>query len=252
MEYIYVCPKCKAIYGLDERSERPCPRCGADLLDSGYTTDVWSGLGRGEKEEIIKKLTGDWGDAGPVLKYPTDDGDGCLYFSSTKMSAVGGRYSTEVSVYSDRVTIRRKGATGGLPKEMILLFENIAAVISGSQSGRAWISFSVPGIYNATSNTVTAVKPGSITFTSKIPYNDPCSVVYGMGEKQQAEKDCSEINKIFMKYKTAARTKYSAPAPVIMQESALDSLKKLKELYSMGIITEEEYNEKREKLMASI
>ena len=36
---------------------------------------------------------------------------------------------------------------------------------------------------------------------------------------------------------------------VIMQESSLDKLKKLKELYDLGILSKTEYEEKRQKML---
>ncbi len=175
-----------------------------------------------------------------------------LYSCHTKLAVIGSKYSSTVYAYSDRVEIHREGKTA-LPKDMTLFFDDITVISGGNSSGRSWISFSVPGMFNAGRGVVTAAKPGQIVIAGPtIPYDDPCTVMYGLGEKREAEEDCRQINEIFMTYKAESRKRKEVGAPSIMQESALDQLKKLKELFDMGVITEAEYNEKREKRMKDI
>ncbi len=180
----------------------------------------------------------------------------CLHSFSTNTHLIGSKYLTEVFVYSDRIVITRTGKTV-LAKEMTISFDDITAITPGGPVwGNSWISFSVPGVQKVHQNTVMIGKPnrqGQVAFSGDArPFMDPCSVVYEKGQQEQALEDYRVINDIYMKYKTAMRDKHAGNVSAIMQESSLDQLKKLKELYDLGIINDAEYNEKREKLLQQI
>jgi len=59
-----------------------------------------------------------------------------------------------------------------------------------------------------------------------------------------------KLLEIFNNYKSSQKSKVSANNNP--PESALDQLKKLKDLYDAGIITEQEYEEKRVKLLEKV
>ncbi len=41
MEFIYICPKCKSTYGVNDKNGMICSNCGCDTKYSGYTDDQW-------------------------------------------------------------------------------------------------------------------------------------------------------------------------------------------------------------------
>lgn len=53
---------------------------------------------------------------------------------------------------------------------------------------------------------------------------------------------------IYNKYRNE-KSRVGSEKMVIMQESSLDKLKKLKELYDLGILSKTEYEEKRQKML---
>lgn len=172
---------------------------------------------------------------------------------STSLTIIGAHYESNVSVFSDKVLILRKGYTGKLPLESTIYFENTTAITFG-HSFRSWISFSVPGAYQAQSNVVTAIKPGQVVIggNNPIPYNDPFSVVFGSSNSDYAETHYQKIQKIYDEYKKAHHSSTSSVTNVVQQDGALDKIKKLRELYDLGILSTEEYEEKRLKLLNEI
>lgn len=175
-----------------------------------------------------------------------------LYEFKSKLTIIGRKYETHVQIYEDRAEIRREGVTGALPKEGTAFFSDMTGVSYGSRSGRTWISFIVPGTFQAQPAIIRTTNKGGISAATvnAIPYDDPFSVVSGMGARADFEQHAKRINEIYAEYKSS----HSAPAavPVVSQESAIDKLKKLKELNDLGIISDEEFAEKKQKLMAEI
>lgn len=180
----------------------------------------------------------------------------CLYLVDAGKSPTFPKWSTEISVYPDKVKISRRGKTV-LPREFEISFDDITAITTGGPVwSNSWITFSVPGVEKVHQNAVMLGKPnrsGQIAYTGDArPLMDPCSVVYEKGMQEKVAEDYKAINKIYSQYKAAVREKQMPGGSVVVQESALDQLKKLKELYDMGAINESEYTEKREKLLQGI
>jgi len=51
MEYIFICPKCSAVFGCADTSEKICS-CGANTVFTGYTSEQWYALPREAREKI--------------------------------------------------------------------------------------------------------------------------------------------------------------------------------------------------------
>lgn len=172
----------------------------------------------------------------------------------TKMWTVTANYESHVCVYDDKVIITRTGRTGGLPAESTVHFRDATSVSWGKAAGRAWITFTVPGMATSGHQVVTAVAPGTIVFDGpNIPYQDPFSIVFGMKQENDASWYYGKIKAVFDQYKANTNTQ----KPIVQtiearQDSVMDKLMKLKELKDVGILSDEEYEEKRKKLLSEI
>ena len=81
------------------------------------------------------------------------------------------------------------------------------------------------------------------------PFDDEYSIIFRK-DNAQAEKYIRRIQEIYQEFKNNHTP--SAVNNVVQGESAIEKLKKLKEIYDLNIITEEEYEEKRNKLLQEI
>ena len=81
------------------------------------------------------------------------------------------------------------------------------------------------------------------------PFDDEYSMIFRK-DNAQAEKYIRRIQEIYQEFKNNHTP--SAVNNVVQGESAIEKLKKLKEIYDLNIITEEEYEEKRNKLLQEI
>ena len=176
------------------------------------------------------------------------------YKFSTKMRILTASYETIVSVYEDRVVIKRIGRTGGLPSDSTISFRDATAISWGNAVGRSWITFTIPGTVTRGAQYVTTVRPGQFAFSGPyIPYEDPFSIVFGLYEVENAEYYFRKIKKLFDTYKTNTATEQNTVSnTTIYQDGVMDKLRKLKELKDLDILNEEEYEEKRIKLLSEI
>lgn len=171
-----------------------------------------------------------------------------IHHFSTKITILQGSYSTNVKVYEDHVDLTREGRTG-LPKQLTIFYDNATSVFYGKYV-RPYICFTVPGGL-PNNQVVTAIRPGEAVFSTgaQLSYTDPFTIIGGMHEN--LEPHYKIIKNVFDEYK-----KNASNTPVvnqsIVQENALDKLKKLKELFDMGILSEAEYEEKKGKLLSEI
>jgi len=173
------------------------------------------------------------------------------YSFSTEMRTLMEAYKSKVSVSKNKVVVKREGRTS-LPAETTIYFKDATAVSWGATVGRSWISFTVPGATSLGRNAVVTSNKVAVGFSGPyVPYDDSFSVVFGMKQENEARKHFNVIKKMFDEYKDR-----SVDAPVTMtaiqQESAVDKLRKLKELKDLGILNDREYEEKRQKLLAEI
>lgn len=177
-----------------------------------------------------------------------------LFEFTTKLRGAYVHYTTSVKVYDEKVEINRVGKTGGLPKSSTIYFENVTSIIKGGTGGvvlkRDWITFTVPGSVQLNNDIVQVTKPGKV-YVESIPFKDPFSIVFGMDIKDdEFDNLYSQVLKYYNIYKN--NNKKNNVSQVIQQTDSLDKIKKLKELYDLDIISKEEYEEKKKKLMEEV
>lgn len=173
------------------------------------------------------------------------------YSFATEMRTLMEAYKSKVCVSKNKVVVKREGKTS-LPAETTIYFKDATAVSWGTAVGRSWISFTVPGATSLGRNAVITSNKVAVGFSGPhIPYDDSFSIVFGMRQENEARKHFNAIKKIFDEYKDRS---IDSPVSVttIQQDSAMDKLKKLKELKEMGILSDAEYEEKRQKLLTEI
>lgn len=174
------------------------------------------------------------------------------YSFATEMRTLMEAYKSVVRVSKNKVVVRREGKTS-LPAETTIYFRDATAVSWGNSVGRSWISFTVPGATSlGRSAVVTSSNKIAVGFSGpNIPYEDSFSIVFGMRQENEAKKHFHAIKKMFDEYKEG-----SINTPISMttvqQDSAVDKLKKLKELKDLGVLSDAEYEEKRRKLLSEI
>lgn len=181
--------------------------------------------------------------------------EGSVHTFDTSVKALGLEYDTSVYVFPDKIRIFRSGRLSGLPEENTIYFRDVTSVVSGDLNGIAWITFVIPGagsVIGGRQNAV-AVGGGAITLTQTvtIPYNDPGAIVFARNEEHVAKREYQVIKEYYDSFKSIEHPQVMT-VNAVQQDSAVDKLKKLKELKDMGILSDEEYEEKRRKLLAEI
>ena len=144
-----------------------------------------------------------------------------------------GRVSTTLLVYEDRVMIKRgmmgRMATGG-PSEKTLLYSNLTGVEykkPGLLSG--YLNFNGPGLQKSSGTVNSQKNENSIVFATK-----------GSEWKEIADYITSRIAIASQGGQT-----------IIQTQSAADELIKFKKLLDEGIISEEEFEEQKKKLLST-
>ena len=155
----------------------------------------------------------------------------------------------EVKVFADRVEIKRD-TKWKVAKQTTIYFDSVTAISHKMSKGllqsEQWITFAVPGVRQ---DMVVAVEPGTyVTNSQMAPFDDEYSIIFRK-DNAQAEKYIRRIQEIYQEFKNNHTP--SAVNNVVQGESAIEKLKKLKEIYDLNIITEE-YEEKRNKLLQEI
>ena len=161
-----------------------------------------------------------------------------------------GKMHAEVKVFADRVEIKRD-TKWKVAKQTTIYFDSVTAISHKMSKGllqsEQWITFAVPGVRQYM---VVAVEPGTyVTNSQMAPFDDEYSIIFRK-DNAQAEKYIRRIQEIYQEFKNNHTP--SAVNNVVQGESAIEKLKKLKEIYDLNIITEEEYEEKRNKLLQEI
>lgn len=176
------------------------------------------------------------------------------------------KYEWTLKLFENRVEIVRNGRirVGGPAKENTIYFDDVTSVVYGTLDIiggyiDSWIVFIVPGAQSTNGTMSTANITGNFSLSSMTTANvatDPQwenthAVIRRDKKGKETLKPSFEIiREQYNKYKQGQRK------TVVLQstnpESAYDKLKKLKELQEMGIISSEEYEEKRKILLADL
>lgn len=180
--------------------------------------------------------------------------DNLIFEFSATSGYLRGKTTANVKVYKDRIIIQRDTKWANIPKELTLSFTDILTITYDENKSNAWISFAVPSaLPNSQMKSVQpvyAMRPGEIVITPSIktaPFGEAYAIIFPKAQKDEAKtyyKQLLELNK-------KARDQGKA-TPAASQESTLDKLKKLKELLDMGVLSEDEYEEKRRELLQLI
>ena len=173
-------------------------------------------------------------------------------FSVETRWTIPAKYTSNVTVYEDRVEIARSGRLNALPEKVTVYFANVSSVVYTKDTDYILSYISFTGVSSSKSQSLNAVSIGNVTagIASANPWKDPYGIVFKLDMYQEGKEFYQKINAAFEKY----RQNNTRPVThnVITQESSVDKLKKLKDLKDLGIITEHEYEEKRLKLLAEI
>lgn len=173
---------------------------------------------------------------------------------STEVSGLLVKYTNWVYVFEDKVVVSRTGSfsINRLPGEITLFYKDISSMLFADEYGRARITITVPGMMASVTTASAVVGKGISIGGAEMDYfSDPCTIVFGMHQVEKAREEYNIIRKAYDRFKSTVKDAAGAVVAV-QQESAVDKLKKLKELKDMGIIDDFEYEEKRQKLLSEI
>lgn len=173
-------------------------------------------------------------------------------FSAETPWNIFAKYTSRVYLCHDRVKIRREGRVGDIPEEVTVYFDQIASITYTKDTNYMLSYIAFTGLSNAKAQSISGFNVGDMMFagSSLNPWSDPYGIVFKMGLYDKMKPYYKKMVEAFEKYKSS----HSTPSvqSVVMGESSMDKLKKLKELKELDIITEEEYQEKRAKILSEI
>ena len=73
MEYIYFCPKCKAVYGYAVDQPGTCSNCRINTVSTGYDSQDWYSMKKPERDAMIEKMaSGEPLDDPHILEHTTE------------------------------------------------------------------------------------------------------------------------------------------------------------------------------------
>lgn len=162
------------------------------------------------------------------------------------------KYTSHVTICHDKVKIERVGRVGDIPEEVTIRYDDVSS-ITYTKDTNAMVSYiAFVGLSNCNSQSITGVSIGKTVVggTSANPWSDPHGIVFKMDMYDEVKPYYKKMVEVFDEYKR----KHAMPSVqnVYANESAMDKLRKLKELRNLDIITDAEYKEKREKILAEI
>lgn len=179
----------------------------------------------------------------------------CLYVITGQSTKVpfGDKYKTTISAYADHIEIEKDGRTS-TSHHVNIPYDNLCNIRCYKQSGclGIWLTFDVLGNPGSGAQSIGIANIGklSVGTAESNPWLDSYSVNFDL-MLQQLEAHCSILMTIYNFYKEMQKKSVSSTV-FHHEDSPLDSLKKLKELLDLGIISEDEYSEKRTKLLEQI
>ena len=181
-----------------------------------------------------------------------------LFEFKASHKAMGG-IETDVAVYDDKIELKRKvsgviALNTKLPSETIAYYNELKGinyVKPNLASGNVgWIE--LVGVSRNQAVTQTVNVNGSLISNADIVngMKNPYNIVFN---KNKAEmEDCyKKIKEAFEKYSVQQKNNQGV-TNIILDETALDKIKKLKDLLDMGAISQEEFEKKKNELMKNI
>lgn len=181
-----------------------------------------------------------------------------LFNFKASHKAIGG-IETDVAVYDDKIELKRK-VTGvialntKLPAETIVYYDELRGVNyvkpSLTSGNVGWIE--LVGLSRSQTVTQTVNVNGSLISNADIVngMKNPYNIVFNR-DKVEMEEYYKKIRETFEKY-SAQNKRNGSVTNIIQDETALDKIKKLKDLLDMGAISQTEFEEKKNELMSNI
>ncbi len=181
-----------------------------------------------------------------------------LLFSFKAMHKALGGIETEVSVFDNRVQLKRKisgvlSLTVKLPHETTVYYNDLSGinfVKPMGMNGIGWIELS--GISVGGSAVKTVDVQGKMLNNVDVvnALGNPYCIVFNK-DKKDMESHYNRVKGIFHEYKNKAGNGVNV-INTVQDETALDKIKKLKDLLDAGAICQEEFDEKKRGLMDNI
>lgn len=179
--------------------------------------------------------------------------DTVLYeFSVATRWTLFASFTSDVKVYENRVHIERTGRLDSVPEEVTVYFDNVSGINYTKDTDYLLSYISFTGMSQSSAQSITGMEIGKVMVgtASANPWKDPYGIVFKLNMYEEGKEYYQKLLEIFNNYKNSQKPKVATNNNP--QESSLDKLKKLKDLYDAGIITEQEYEEKRLKLLDEI
>lgn len=165
-----------------------------------------------------------------------------------------GKTIANVKVYHDRIVIDRDTKRANIPREMTILFEDVVSITYDENKSNAWIGFAVdanlPNSQLKYPQLVQSIRPGEIAIMPNVkvaPFDEPYAIVFPKNQKDDARAYYERLLVLSQSVQQHRKEVYT-----VDQESPLDKLKKLKELLDMGVLSETEYEQKKNELLQLI
>lgn len=173
-------------------------------------------------------------------------------FSVETSWTIFSKYTSHVRIYRDCIKIKRVGRVGDIPEEVTIPFDSITSITYTKDSNYMLSYIAFTGLSNSTSQSINGLNMGKmmVASSSANPWSDPYGIVFKLKMYETVEPYYKKMVEVFEAYKR----EQSGPKRqnIIVNDSSVDKLKKLKELKDLGIITSAEYEKKREKLLSEI
>ena len=264
MEYIYICPKCGFIYGYESHAASVCSECKIETEYTGYNKDEWRDLSMSEKRKIkdgtlmarIQKQhtqesaesTGELRTVSEMIEMANQyqsTGAGIIETNNTKLPFQLILDSLE----PDEDVILAVGANAGkigknAYQMMAVAFTDERMLVAGKPNSIIG-SFMSSGVKSVKMDKVNSI--GVFGMTVRIDTIGDEDVVLGSYSPEIRSKLSAEIQRIVKQYHGNAQSGQNITN--VIQKSPAEQIKEFKELLDSGIITQEEFDAKKEQLL---
>lgn len=167
-------------------------------------------------------------------------------------------YDWRVEVFEDYLEIHRSGRLrAGLQTKTTIYFQDVTDVQYYTSFNFTWIIFAMPGIDQSSSvfTTSSVTKNTSVTTGLKpaedIPYSNTYAICNYSDKAQTLRKHFEVIHTTYENYRRNQKAE-TAPAAAQLQDNTYEKLKQLKDLLEIGILTQDEYEQKRKMLIEKL
>lgn len=169
-----------------------------------------------------------------------------------------GAIETTVTVYDNKISMMRR-LTGvlamnvKLPSETTVYYRDLSGINFNKPTlinSVGWIELSGVSGNTTTMKTVDVNGKMFSNVDTVSALGNPYCIVFSK-QKGDMEESYLKVKKVFDEYK-ANESGAGIVNNIVQEESSLDKIKKLKELFDMGAISLDEYEEKKKVILSSI